>query len=126
MKKQLVFIYYNADSVFFNMAADWLHKIFSPKTYHCSICALTYSHLGERKSWRKFINNLDIESLFLHKDEFNTQFSNQTFDFPCILLNIENQLTEFISADDMNLMTSLEELQDEIVKNLTAKNFKVG
>ena len=35
----LVFVY-NADSGVFNALADAAHKIFSPRTYACNLCAL--------------------------------------------------------------------------------------
>ena len=33
---------YNADSGFFNALADSAHKLLSPSTYDCRLCALTY------------------------------------------------------------------------------------
>jgi len=44
---KLIFVY-NADSGLLNAMKDWAHKIVSPETYPCSLCALTYNNLGMR------------------------------------------------------------------------------
>jgi len=51
---KLIFVY-NADSGLLNAMKDWAHKIVSPETYPCSLCALTYDNLGMRRPWREFI-----------------------------------------------------------------------
>ena len=43
----LLFVY-NADSGFFNTLADIGHKLFSPATYPCQLCAITHGVLAER------------------------------------------------------------------------------
>ncbi|MDZ4845100.1 MAG: hypothetical protein SH857_06070 [Chitinophagales bacterium] len=65
---ELLFIY-NAGSGIFNSVSDFAHKIFSPATYPCSFCALTYGNLGMKKRWRDFISDLPVKSIFLHNDE---------------------------------------------------------
>ena len=45
----LLFVY-NADSGFFNTLADIGHKLFSPATYPCQLCAIT-GVLAEGGSW---------------------------------------------------------------------------
>ncbi len=47
----LVFVY-NADSGLFNTVTGMAHKIFSPGTYECNLCALTYSTFGMREGRR--------------------------------------------------------------------------
>ena len=65
----LMFVY-NADSGLFNTMADIGHKIFSPQTYDCALCALTHGYFKEREEWRGFVENLGTECEFLHRDEF--------------------------------------------------------
>lgn len=67
--KKLIFVY-NADSGKLNALLDSLHKVVSPSTYSCKICELTHSTVGERKVWKEFREELDVEADFLHKDEF--------------------------------------------------------
>ena len=47
MAGKLIFIY-NADSGLFNTVTDIAHKIFSPETYSCNLCALTHDYFTVR------------------------------------------------------------------------------
>ena len=67
--QQLIFVY-NADSGWFNSLTDAVHKMVSPSTYQCSLCALTYGNVSMKKEWREFIESLPFDVLFLYKDEF--------------------------------------------------------
>ncbi len=69
----LLFVY-NADSGFFNTLADIGHKLFSPATYPCQLCAITHGVLAERGAWRDFVAALDLPSEFLHRDQFQARF----------------------------------------------------
>jgi len=80
---KLIFIY-NADSGLLNAIKDSLHKTLSPKTYPCSLCALTYGSVSEKKIWKKFHQNSKVEMEFLHIDEFEKCYSVK-FDYPVIL-----------------------------------------
>ena len=66
-KPSLVFVY-NADSGLFNTLTDIAHKIFSPDTYSCNLCMITHDNLSMRSEWKDFIEKLDIELEFLHRD----------------------------------------------------------
>ena len=37
---------YNADGDVFSLVGDFAHKIFSPKTYNCNLCAITHGNFG--------------------------------------------------------------------------------
>lgn len=62
---------YKADSGLFNTATDIAHKIFSPQTYECSLCALTHGYFTIRKEWEAFIKELGMPVEFLHRDEID-------------------------------------------------------
>ena len=68
-KPTLLFVY-NADTGLFSVMTDYAHKILSPKTYPCNLCAITYGNMGMNKQWKEYINNLTIPIEFLHRDEF--------------------------------------------------------
>ncbi|MBV1920054.1 MAG: hypothetical protein KUG73_05190 [Pseudomonadales bacterium] len=70
----LVFVY-NADSGMLNLVKDIAHKLLSPSTYPCSLCDLTYSAFGERKSWVRFRKSLPVSQEYLHIDEFVSQYN---------------------------------------------------
>jgi hypothetical protein len=69
---QLVFVY-NADAGLASAALDWLHKIVSPRTYACSLCGVSYGHLGMRPEWREFIGTLDMPVRFAYRDRWATE-----------------------------------------------------
>ncbi|MBC8082944.1 MAG: hypothetical protein H7Z21_06995 [Hymenobacter sp.] len=65
---ELLFVY-NADSGLLNAAVDYFHKILSPATYTCSLCAVTYGNRGMRPDWREFVAQLPVQTIFLHRNE---------------------------------------------------------
>ena len=80
---RLLFVY-NADSGLFNTMADIGHKIFSPETYECALCALTHGYFKERTEWRSFIEGLEIECDFMHRDEFNRHYPDSASPLPAV------------------------------------------
>jgi hypothetical protein len=62
--QQLIFVY-NANSDLFSTITDFAHKILSPSTYDCHLCALTYGNFSEKKEWKAFIENFPVNAIFL-------------------------------------------------------------
>ena len=79
----LLFVY-NADSGMFNTLADIGHKIFSPGTYACALCSLTHGYFSERAQWRSFVESLDCDCQFMHRDEFSRRFPDVTTRLPAV------------------------------------------
>ena len=65
---ELLFVY-AADSGLFNTVTDIAHKIFSPDTYACDLCALTHGYFSVRGEWRAFVESLGMPCTFRHRDE---------------------------------------------------------
>ena len=86
MTKPALMFVYNADGGLFNTMADIGHKIFSPDTYECALCALTHGYFTERGQWRDFVGSLDRECIFLHRDEFLRRHPGQSVPLPAIFL----------------------------------------
>lgn len=63
----LVFVY-NADAGLASAALDWLHKLVSPATYACSLCGVSYGHLGMKREWRAFLDTLPAPVRFAYRD----------------------------------------------------------
>jgi len=117
-KKSLIFVY-NADSGMFNTLSDIAHKIFSPDTYECNLCAITHSHFSMRKTWADFLETLNIELAFLHRDEWHQQFGGQDVVLPAIFFKDENEKLEVaVTADVINQCDTMESLQSVIKKSL--------
>lgn len=113
--KTLIFVY-NANSGKWNGYLDMMHKVFSPKTYPCHLCDITYGIFTIRDSWKDFIEELKIPLRFLHKDEWEQEF-NLNEPLPAIFKQDDTGLRVWISRSEMESM-NLEELQKAIVEKL--------
>lgn len=112
MRRKFVFVY-NADSGFFNTVTDIAHKILSPKTYSCNLCALTHGHFSVRDVWVKYLKESDAQFEFLHKDEFvqsHAEFKAQQL--PAIFDASEEPLKLIFDAQRINQINDLEQLID--------------
>ena len=115
----LVFVY-NADRGFFNMMADISHKVLSPSTYPCNLCALTHGAFSMRKEWRDFLAKIKPPLTFLHRDEFRKEFKLED-DLPAIYIKDlrTDNLRPFIDAPTLKAITGLEYLKQMINDKLT-------
>ena len=64
---RLVFVY-NARSGLLSAAKDAVHKLVSPGTYPCQLCALTYGAVSMDRTWATFITSLPIQVSFAYRD----------------------------------------------------------
>ena len=115
----LVFVY-NADRGFFILMADISHKMLSPTTYPCNLCALTHGTFSIRKEWRDFLAKIKPPLTFLHKDEFRKEFKLED-DLPAIYIQDlrTEELRPFIAAATLKTLTGLEDLKQMISEKLT-------
>ncbi|MBC8046814.1 MAG: hypothetical protein H7Y00_08465 [Fimbriimonadaceae bacterium] len=112
--QKIIFVY-NANSGKINGLLDSLHKIFSPSTYDCNLCAITYSNFKIKDEWKDFLAEIDTLIEFLHKDEFYKIYPNYKTELPIALIKEDNKLSEFISADKLRKI-NLQQLK-EILRN---------
>ncbi len=113
----LIFVY-NANSGLLNGALDLLHKTFSPHTYACNLCAITYNTLGMRRDWRDFVNGLPYPVHFLHRDELLARFGKPDHPLPAAFLHTPAGLQLFVSTDEMNSCHTLDDLMRLVRKQL--------
>lgn len=111
--KNLVFVY-NADTGLFNVVSDWAHKVISPSTYECNLCALTHSNFGMKKEWKEFLDELNVKMEFLHKDEFEKKYGKQFNSYPCVFVKEGETMNELISKKVINQCKNLDELKEKI------------
>jgi hypothetical protein len=114
---KLIFVY-NAKSGLGNHLMDALHKTFSPSTYDCDLCSLTYGHVGPRKEWKEFLASVNMESEFHFKDKFAKAHPELKEDFPVIYLKDKNYQL-LVSATEMRECDELSQLIKRIKDNLT-------
>jgi len=117
--EELIFVY-NADSGKWNGYLDIMHKVFSPKTYSCNLCAITYGAFSMKKEWGEFVSQLPVYVRFLHRDEWEKEFDRQD-ELPAVFFKQENEVTTWVNAESMNKMT-LDKLQRYIILNMAELN----
>ena len=106
----LVFVY-NADSGLVSTLLDIGHKIVSPQTYSCNLCALTHSTFSMRDEWKQFVAQLNCPIEFLHRDELAEQYGLRDVPLPAIFLKTETGLQPWIGQEEINRCHSLAELK---------------
>ena len=85
MALKLIFVY-NAYGGLFNLLTDAVHKVMSPQTYACNLCAITFGPLGMRAEWKRFISSLGLPTEFLHRDELERIHGITGIDLPAVFL----------------------------------------
>ncbi len=116
---KLVFVY-NADSGLFNTVTDIAHKILSPKTYECQLCAITHGIFSVRENWVNFLEELDAECDFLHKDEFIKSHPNTSTKYPAIFRLENKQPKLWIDDKTINQLSSVDDLKKVINEKLAS------
>jgi len=117
---ELIFIY-NAKSGVVNELIDFAHKIVSPETYDCNLCAISYGAFSMKKKWSTYIETLPFKSTFTYKDKFSKNgYSN--IKFPSVFIRINEKLDEIISATEINEINNL----DQLIGLLNQKLYQQG
>jgi hypothetical protein len=114
----IVFVY-NADSGLFNTLIDTAHKILSPDTYECNLCAMTFSGLGMKKEWRKFLDTIEMPLEFMHKDELKNKHWIE-IDLPAIFLKSEKEMNLVVDAKTINECGDINDLKRIISERVLA------
>jgi len=119
MSDKLIFVY-NADGGVVNMVKDLIHKNLSPETYPCSLCAITYNNFGMIGEWRQFVDRLEREVEFLHRDELEKKYGINDVPLPAAFTKCmeEDFPRLWLNAEMMNSCSSLEGLKHMVIKNL--------
>ena len=117
---ELIFIY-NAKSGVVNELIDFAHKIVSPETYDCNLCAISYGAFSMKKKWSTYIETLPFKSTFTYKDKFSKNgYSN--IKFPSVFIQSNEKLDEIISATEINEIKNL----DQLIGLLNQKLYQQG
>jgi len=105
----LIFVY-NANSGAFNTLLDIAHRVFSPQTYSCNLCAITYSATGMRREWSQFLYGLEMPFEFLHRDELRERYSVEGVVLPAVFMRDGGKPTVLIDAEAINSCKNLDDL----------------
>ncbi len=103
----LIFVY-NANGGILSALGDMVHKIVSPSTYPCSLCALTYGAFSMRPEWRRFLSGLRYARMFVYRDELRKDLGMPDLPLPAILRASGPGTPEvLVSADELNALPDL-------------------
>ncbi|WP_375403957.1 hypothetical protein [uncultured Sphingomonas sp.] len=106
----LLFVY-NADDGVFAAIGDAVHKVISPDTYPCSLCAITYGALRMRPGWKAYLRSLPYEIGFFHRPDFKRAYPNfADLSLPAILVDKGAGPYPLIDSETLDNIGNLEEL----------------
>ncbi|TGE14535.1 hypothetical protein [Hymenobacter elongatus] len=117
--QELIFVY-NADTGLVNGLLDLAHKVVSPATYKCSLCALTYG-ARMRPEWKAFLNSLPVRARFFHRDDFSATYPQlAATNLPAVFRQATGKKPAlFVSAAELN-QTDLPGLMHLLQQRLSA------
>lgn len=114
-------VVYNADSGLRAAAADWLHKLLSPATYPCDLCALTHGHLGMRRQWADLVARLPLPVGTLHRDEWQRQWPGNPAPLPALLLESHGAVETLIGPEALAGLDDVPALERLLVSLLSRR-----
>jgi hypothetical protein len=107
--RTLLFVYGN-DSGVVNSVIHAIHKIVSPATYTCNLCALTYGPLRPRAAWSRALAKLGAETMFLHRDEMLARYGRDQPPLPAVFVLEGDRPTLLISKAEIAGCSDLDAL----------------
>ena len=114
MSNETLIFVYNAESGLLNTLGDISHKILSPATYNCPLCALTHSYFSMRKEWSGFLEHLTLQTEFLHRDEFLEKYHQIDSEPPFVLHYSGDQLSLIMDRTSIESCDNLVEFIDKL------------
>ena len=113
---------YNANGGILNGAKDTIWKVLSPSTYPCSLCALTFGWVSMHGAWRRYLDSLPHEKVFLHKDDYAEALPGVALTLPAILVAGGDARPEIlVSASELNALPDLKALIALVDARLAAR-----
>ena len=107
-ESELIFIY-NAKSGIVNDFLDFAHKIVSPSTYNCNLCAISYGNFTMKKKWSDYIRSLPVSSTFTYKDKVS-EYGYNNIELPSIIFRNGSRSKVIISSEEINKLKKIDQL----------------
>ena len=105
----LVFVY-NAEAGLLNGIMDSAHKLFSPSTYACDLCAITHGLTRMKPEWRVWLETSGRAAQFLHRSEFRQAWPDVAVSLPAILVQDGDRLELLVSSVDLAQISDVRQL----------------
>ncbi len=98
-----IVLVYNANAGIIAGIGDSLHKLLSPATYPCRLCAITYGLLAMRAQWRRWLDAQAWPVEVFHRPDFRAAHPAQHAKaLPAIFRRDGDRLTLLVGADAMD------------------------
>ena len=107
-ESELIFVY-NAKSGMVNELLDFAHKIVSPSTYNCNLCAISYGNFTMKKKWSDYISSLPVRSTFTYKDKVS-EYGYNNIELPSIIFRNGSRSKVIISSEEINKLKKIDQL----------------
>ncbi|ANU07211.1 hypothetical protein [Paraurantiacibacter namhicola] len=115
-----IMLVYNANGGLFSMLSDAVHKVVSPQTYPCSLCAITYGPVSMHGRWRRFLKGRGETVSFHHKDDWARDYPAVDAPLPAIFVTQEgSQPSVLVGADELDACTGLDPLMALVDERLS-------
>lgn len=119
MSTRLIFVY-AVDGGLVSSVFNYAHKMVSPGTYRCNMCALTYGTFGTKKEWSSFVERLPFPTTFLHRDELAKLHPEVKDPLPAVLVERDGKLAVLVDAAAIGECKSLDQLMQMIRSRVDA------
>ncbi len=107
---KLIFVY-NANAGLAAGLMDSVHKLVSPGTYPCSLCAVTYGLTRMDPRWKAWLRALPVEAVFHHRPDFRAAYPAAAgWPLPLVALEQGGQLRPLLDATTLDTLASLDAL----------------
>jgi hypothetical protein len=108
-KVKLLFVY-NAEAGLVQGFLDSVHKVVSPQTYECDLCAITYGLTSMKPQWRDWLKGLGVPVQFYHRADFHAAWPGTDVKLPVILAEREGEIEILVGAEDFKSATTVDGL----------------
>jgi hypothetical protein len=114
---KLVFVY-NADAGLVAALMDAVHKLASPETYSCSLCAITYGAVSMKPEWKAWLKTLPYPAAFYHRQDFARDYPAIVSDLPAVLLERGQGLETVLTSAELNGLDGVNSLISQLSARL--------
>lgn len=119
---RLIFVY-NAEAGVAAGLRDMVHKLVSPSTYPCSLCAVTYGFAGMRSEWRDWLARQSLDAAFYHRQDFHAAYPAMRREaLPLVGLDDGGAITVIVPAAELNRVADIDELTRIIGRRLADRS----
>ena len=122
-ESELIFIY-NAKSGLVNEFLDFAHKIVSPGTYNCNLCAISYGNFSMNKKWSDYISSLPVKSTFTYKDKAS-EYGYDSIKLPSIIFQDKSKSKVIISSEEINKLKNIDQLINILSDRLRGQGMSI-